>query len=118
MTGPTMRHRLLILAALGGLACSCSTGVGTREMRGDATDVPARFQVLDAASGARRDVGPGPACANPLVDPRDGTELRLDRSGDGQGDYAVASPARYGLAADELLRVDCRTGAPLGKVSR
>ena len=113
-----MRQRLLILATLGALACACSTGTGPRQVRGDATDAPARFQVLDVASGSCRDVGPGPDCASPLVDPRDGTELRLERSSGGQGDYSAAAPARYGLAGDELLRVDCRNGAPLGKVSR
>jgi hypothetical protein len=92
--------------------------MGTREVSGAATDAPERFQVLDVASGNRRDAGPGPDCASPLVDPRDGTELRMERASGGEGDYSVATPARYGLAADELLRVDCRNGAPLGKVAR
>ena len=113
-----MRLRLLTIAALGALACACSTGMGTRHVSGAATDAPDRFQVLDVASGSRRDVGPGPDCASPLVDPRDGTQLRLERSSGGQGDYAVATAGRYGLAPDELLRVDCGSGAALGKVAR
>jgi hypothetical protein len=98
------------------VAAGCGGGVA-QVVRGDATDTPERFQVLDAATGARSEVGPGPACASPLVDPRDGTRLALERSSGGVGDYAVDG-SRYGLAADELLRVDCRNGVAIGRVSR
>ncbi len=57
-----------------------------------------------------------PPCRNLLVDPRDGTQLRLVRSrGSDRGDYR-APGGRYGLKAGELLRVDCRTDRTIGLV--
>ena len=112
-----MPTRFLTLAALCVLSAACASGMSSQALRGEAADAPERFMVLDAASGERRDAGPGPDCANPLVDPRDGTRLTLERSSGGQGDYLPAA-ARYGLAGDELLRIDCHTGATLGRVSR
>lgn len=52
-----------------------------------------------------------------MIDPRDGTELRLVRSQAGRGDYAVPT-GRYDVAAGELLRLDCRTGEAIGIVER
>jgi hypothetical protein len=97
------------------LAAACASA-GAPQMRGEAVDTPANFQVLDVASGASHPVAPDGACENPLVDPRDGTRLTLERASGGLGDYSVAAP-KYGLAAGERLRVDCRTGAPVGRVS-
>lgn len=54
-------------------------------------------------------------CKSPLVDTSDGTELILIRSTQGLGDYQVPE-GKYGLEADELLRIDCNTGEVLGIV--
>lgn len=78
-----------------------------------AVDVPAHFLV--SAGGASREPQAGEGCRNPLVDPRDGRRLTLERSARGLGDYSVVVGA-YGLAAGELLRVDCATGVPVGIV--
>ena len=78
----------------------------------DATDLPESFVVLEAGGGTHP-VDPAPACENPLADPRDGTKLTLERADNGFGDYAL-STARYGLAAGELLSIDCRTGVARG----
>ncbi len=56
-------------------------------------------------------------CLSPLRDARNGVRLTLVRSSDGEGDYAVEG-SRYGVGRDELLRVDCGTGAPIGIVRR
>jgi len=109
-------HKSLFTVGACLLLCACAID-GTPRERGEAVDVPERFQVLDAASNAPRAMDPGPACENPLIDPRDGTRLTLVRASGGLGDYEPAA-ARYGLAADELLRVDCVTGAPVGRVTR
>jgi hypothetical protein len=75
-------------------------------------DTPASFQAL----GTRPSESAGSsACLNPLEDPRDGSRITLVRSHGGFGDYA-APPSKYGLAAGELLRVNCRTGQPVGSV--
>jgi len=54
-------------------------------------------------------------CPKILVDPRDETRLIKVREARGTGDYRLAMAA-YGLAAKEFIRVDCRTGVPLGIV--
>jgi hypothetical protein len=59
----------------------------------------------------------GAGCLNPVVDPRDGAELRLERSGSERGDYAVPE-ARYGVGHRELLQLWCNTGRPIGIVRR
>ena len=77
--------------------------------------VPDQFAPATAvASGGAN----APACLSPLTDPRDGTSLRLVRSQGGtRGDYEVPA-GKYGMAADELLRVDCTTNRAIGVVPR
>lgn len=103
------------LVALGG----CATGGQTvRTVRPDALrDVPPAFLVGTPDGGPLTAPTPDPACRNPMVDPRDGTRLVLDRSADGQGDYRVPE-GRYGVPAGGWLRLDCTTGRPLGVVGR
>lgn len=82
-----------------------------------AQDVPARF-ILDMSTAAvPSDTVPGSGCRSPLFDPRDGTRIVMQRSGAGRGDYAVPM-GRYGVGPDELLRLVCNTGEPLGVVRR
>lgn len=81
-----------------------------------ATDLPETFS-FDAASlaGSNR-----PArCSNPIIDPRDGTELRLVRERQYRhGDYLPDRAGRYGVGRGELLRLDCNTGEIVGIVPR
>jgi hypothetical protein len=57
-------------------------------------------------------------CLTPLRDPRTGTRIALVRSWKGTlGDYAV-DPPRYGVAAGELLRINCKSGGIVGIVPR
>lgn len=76
------------------------------------TDTPDHFLVVEPATGATAEPT-GPACRNPLVDPRDGSRLVLVRSMSGFGDYQPEAP-RYGLPVGYLIRVDCNNGRPLG----
>lgn len=63
-------------------------------------------------------------CVVHLTDPEYRIRLLLVRSigaeaaPDGRGDYGVEPAGSYGLRKDELLRVECATGRPLGVVRR
>lgn len=98
---------------------ACSIGVSSTEslpVLRQATDAPARF-VLDPAATASQDTIPGEGCGSPLHDPRDRTAIIMVRSAAGRGDYRVPA-GRYGIGDNELLRVACNTGEPLGVVRR
>jgi hypothetical protein len=82
-----------------------------------ASDAPARFVSTPTGNTVPADSVDTALCRNPFFDPRDATRVVPVRSAQGQGDYAVPN-LRYGVGADELLRVDCRTGAPIGIVRR
>lgn len=56
------------------------------------------------------------SCLSPMVDPSDGTEVKMERAfGTGRGDYSVPE-GKYGVQKGELLRINCRTGEVLGIV--
>jgi len=75
--------------------------------------VPDRF-VPEGTAGTRIPEPTGEiSCKNPMIDPRTGLRLTLVRSNAGQGDYDVPS-GKYGVAADEVLRIDCATGRAVG----
>jgi hypothetical protein len=105
----------LLLAIIASLGCASSHGGG---FPADAsvrplTDAPTQF----ALSGSARTRMSTDICQSPLVDQRNGTTLRLERSVPGRGDYEVpAGP--YGAQAGDLVRVDCRTLQPIGLVRR
>jgi hypothetical protein len=83
-----------------------------------ALDVPARFEPTPPATRvAPGDTMSGSGCTSPLRDPRDGTEIRLERAISPRGDYSAPAD-RYGLGPGELLRVDCNTGSAIGIVRR
>jgi hypothetical protein len=114
-----IRH-FAALAALGPLAAACgyrsSGGFPTAVTMRTAVDVPARFDPPpDFSRIAPADTIAGGACLSPMVDPRDGTALRMERAAQGRADYAVPE-GRYGVGPGELLRIDCNTGAPVGIV--
>jgi hypothetical protein len=82
-----------------------------------ARDLPERF-IVEGTTGEPSTPPGSRACRSPLVDPRDGTRLRLARAQEGtRGDYEVAPP-RYGVGAGDLLRVDCTTNRAMGMVPR
>lgn len=77
--------------------------------------VPDHFMVGTHTDAMMTEPAPGEGCRNPMVDPRDGTRLRLVRAAEGQGDYEVP-PGRYGVGPRELLRLACSTGQAVGIV--
>jgi hypothetical protein len=106
------RQALRAGAVLAGAACATAGRVGDFPADASAraaTYAPPAFEFAAPASGS--------TCRNPGTDPRDGTRIVLVRSQGGRGDYAVPT-GRYGVARDELLRVDCASGRPVGIVPR
>lgn len=101
---------VVVALALG--ACA-STGWPTSADDTAMSDTPDHFLVVDASSGAKSEPTGDTTCHSPLADPRDGSRLSLERSSGGFGDYRPDAP-RYGLAEGQLLRIDCRTGRPVG----
>lgn len=58
----------------------------------------------------------GGICKSPLIDPVDGTEVRMQRSfSSGMGEYSVPE-GKYGVGKGELLRINCNTGEVVGIV--
>ncbi|HSP11198.1 MAG TPA: hypothetical protein VLO29_01625 [Salegentibacter sp.] len=57
------------------------------------------------------------SCKSPMIDPRDGTEIRFVRSEGGVGDYEVPE-GKYGITSKELLRLHCETGEVAGVVKK
>jgi len=103
------------LAAAGvALLAACSTTVNypTAVLR-PAMDAPERF-VREDSSPITGTPGTAP-CTSPIVDPRSGARLTMERAYQGRGDYAVPA-GRYGIGVGELLRIDCATGEPIGVV--
>ena len=109
-----MRHIPLLAALALTLSACASTGWPTEADASAMTDVPDHFVVIDPASGDSSEPA-GPDCRNPMADPRDGSRLTLVRSSGGHGDYLPATP-RYGLATNQLLRIRCSDGRPVGRV--
>jgi|SRR5690606_21472841 len=58
-----------------------------------------------------------PECQSRLIDPVGQVELILVQSLGEVGHY-LAPPGKYGMAADELLRIECRTGKLIGVVRK
>lgn len=84
----------------------------------EAVDAPTRFLEPEAVRGAMfTDTVAPSGCRNPMVDPRDGTRLRLVRSEGRIGDFEVPD-GRYGVRRGEVLRLDCAAGRVLGIATR
>jgi hypothetical protein len=114
LTPSSFRLRYLAAAAiLATAACTTVMNYPTTVLR-PAEGVPDRFVRADR-SALTGTPGTSVACESPLVDPRTGAQLMMQRSYGGRGDYSVA-PGVYGVAAGELLRVDCADGTPVGIV--
>jgi hypothetical protein len=102
-----------ILVTLSLIAAGCSTG----ELWRPPMATPDHFLAVDGDGGAdggspREPVADG-RCHSPLVDPADGTKILMVRAMDGYGDYVVPE-GRYGLGKDDVLRIQCSTGRPIG----
>lgn len=106
---------LVVLLILALAACAVSDFDPATVSRAP-VDVPERFQPVSSTGEAVEWPARGAGCLSPMVDPRDGTQIRLVRSGSEQGDYAVAD-GRYGVGPGEWLRLDCATGRVVGIVS-
>jgi hypothetical protein len=78
-------------------------------------DVPSHFLVA-GRDGKTEEPAPG-QCRNPMIDPRDGTRISLERSAEGRGFYKVPT-GRYGVRPGELLLIECGTGRVIGVVKR
>jgi hypothetical protein len=78
---------------------------------------PPRFEPTLPELRVVGDTIAGSGCQSPMVDPRDGTQVVFVRSQISVGDYSVPS-GRYGVAEDELLRIECNTGNAVGIVKR
>ena len=118
---PFPRLSLIVaVSAIGG--CAVKPSSMTAEVRDrlpirSATRVPARFEPQNRALRLTPgDTIEGSGCVSPMVDPRDGTEVRFVFS-TSYGDYEVPA-GRYGAGAGDLLRLDCNTGRVIGIVRR
>lgn len=99
---------LMLLFVSGG--CSSSQSFSGKSMR-ESTLAPAKFTTKAGVNFGES------ACKSPLVDPTDGIEITLVESVKGVGDYEVPS-GKYGMKANELLRINCQTGEVLGIVKK
>lgn len=90
------------------LAFSCGTTKNSSIVR-QAENLPDKFEPNQGVTLN------GNSCKSPMIDRRDGTELLMVSSMGGIGDYRVHSN-KYGLNKGELLRIDCKTGKPIGIV--
>ena len=113
-------QRFIIPCSLG--LAACATG-GMSSFPDDSTVHPAqalpeRFEpVAPMTRVAPADTVAGNGCTSPFGDPRDGTLLRMERAIAPRADYSVPA-GRYGVGSNELLRLDCNTGIPIGIVRR
>ena len=107
--------RALVLMVIAALGCASShvEGFPADATVRPLTDAPTQF----ALSGSARTRMSTDICQSPIVDQRNGTTLRLERSVPGRGDYEVPT-GHYGAQAGDLVRVDCRTLQPIGLVRR
>ena len=110
-----------VTLALGLLAAGCSVGTAgsfpADPVTRPAANAPERFVVGSYDGTATEEPSAGRGCRSPMVDPRDGTRLRLVRSAGERGDYE-APAGWYGAGEGELLRIDCATGEVVGIVER
>jgi hypothetical protein len=110
--GELMKSLSIAVPASLFLAACASTGWPTEANSSVVYDTPDHFLVVEAATGATSEPS-GPACRSPMSDPRNGTRLTLVRSNAGFGDYQPETQ-RYGLVGNQLLRINCSDGRPVG----
>jgi hypothetical protein len=111
---------VLVLALAG---CASTSGKDmSGPVVGAALDAPDHFMVARSGIGKFEEPKADGACRNPMVDPRNKTELLLRRSAGGKGDYGVDlgvyGGGKYGMTTQQLLRIDCATGKAIGIVAQ
>jgi len=99
---------LASLVLAGCVSTSWPTAVDTSAL----ADAPDHFLVVEPTTGAKSEPDGSKTCHSPIADPRSGVQFALARSSDGFGDYFPGTA--YDLKPDQLLRIDCRTGRPIG----
>jgi hypothetical protein len=116
-----MKPSLAVLAALALAGCASSTSDMSGPVVGAPRDLPDHFVVAVTGLGKTAEPKADGVCRNPMLDPRDKTQLTLRRSGGGKGDYVPEGGIRgthtYGLTSQQLLRIDCATGKAVGIVA-
>jgi hypothetical protein len=90
----------------------CATHHDSAAVIHPASDCPDHFVAKGSVAAV-----PSDAARNPMVDPRNGTEIILVRSDRGWGDYQVPEGS-YGVNRGELLRLDPATGRVIGIVQK
>jgi hypothetical protein len=108
-----MIARLAPLTLVALAACGMVSSYPTTILR-PAEDAPERFTLAD--SSALTGTAGVATCRSPLVDPRNGARLTMQRAFRGNGDYSVPAGS-YGVRGGELLRIDCSNGQAVGIVS-
>lgn len=106
-----MKRILLVLALIIFAGCGSSGTTQDPDLLRPATDAPESFIPVFATTSDNNE------CQSRLVDPVEQVELVLIRALGEVGDYVVPA-GRYGVAADELLRIECRSGKVIGVVSK
>ena len=107
-----------VALALASWGCASTSDFAPGQRLAPVVDGPPRFEPQRADLRlAQGDTLAGRGCVSPLVDPRDGTILRMVRSAETLGDYE-APAGRYGTGETHLVRVVCNTGAPAGLAPR
>ena len=100
---------IIALSFVAGCGSLNSSTVSESAILRPATGISAPFE---AAPGVSLDG----SCKSPLIDPVDGTEIRIERSfSSGMGEYSVPE-GKYGVGKGELIRVNCNTGEVVGIV--
>src|SRR5262245_48143958 len=112
----------LAACGLGGFLLACGAVQPWNQTPRPASGLPDHFKpdssfTMEAFSDS--------LCIVHVIDPRGEPRLSLIRSTitgktgsyrEAQGDYKVQPPGGYGVGEHDLLRLECRTGRPLGIV--
>ena len=116
-----MKPSLAVLFALALAGCASSSPDLSGPVVGVPLDLPDHFVVPVTGLGKAEEPKADGVCRNPMLDPRDRTELTLRRSAGGRGDYwpegGIRGSHTYGLTSQQLLRIDCATGKAVGIVA-
>ena len=105
-----MKAAIVMVSVL--LTACASTSWPTQVDTSVLVDAPDHFLVVEPTTGVTSEPTGDKSCHSPIQDPRSGVQFALARSSDGFGDYFPGTA--YGLQPTQLLRIDCRSGRPIG----
>lgn len=105
-----MNATIALLFVAGWISWSCAPAQAPWR---PAAGAPDHFLVGAHEGDATREPVADGLCRSPMVDPSDGTKLVMDRAEGGFADYIVPE-GKYGVGKDEVLRIECATGRPVG----